>query len=81
MWSPAVKPVASSPRDRLEALLLTAPVVVFLTAAILVGALLAFFLTLTYRQAEQAAVNGSRNEATVLATRIEATLRRAPAQR
>ncbi len=79
MWSPAVKQVASSPRDRLEALLLTAPVVVFLTAAILVGALLAFFLTLTYRQAEQAAVNGSRNEATVLATRIEATLRRVKA--
>ena len=59
--------------------MLTAPLLVFVAAAVLVGALLAFFLTLTYRQAEHAAVTASRNEATILVTRIEATLRRVKA--
>lgn len=77
--SVTVKSAASSPRGRAEALLLTAPVLVFLASVALVGTLLAFFLTVTHRQVEQAAVAASRNEATILATRIEATLRRVKA--
>ncbi len=53
-----------------------APLYLYLAALTLVAGLLAFFLSADYRQTEQAASTSSMNEAIVLATRIESTLRR-----
>ncbi len=55
------------------------PVSSFVLAALIVAALLAFFLSLTYRDALRAAERVSLNEATVIAKQMEATLRRADA--
>ncbi|MFO1412394.1 MAG: response regulator [Burkholderiales bacterium] len=48
----------------------------FLGATLLVGALIAYFLTLTYRDTGQTAATSSLNEAGVLAVKIDATFRR-----
>src|SRR5664279_1104086 len=53
-----------------------APAVYFLLVVLIVGVLLAFFLTWTYQLAGQGAGTSSLNEATILSTRVETTLRR-----
>jgi PAS domain S-box-containing protein len=61
---------------RLRSQLRAAPAYSYFAAVILVGGLLAFFLTWTYKEIKEDAQRSFLNESTILATRVESTLRR-----